>query len=114
MNSLTSSRTLPREARIMKPKPDWNRADIETDDRGLVRLQKFLAQSGVASRRRCEELMLAGSVTVDGEVVTRLGTKVDPATAIVRVDGKRLAPISAQVYLVLEQAPWCCLHHVGS
>ena len=50
----------------------------QTDDEGLVRLQKLLAQSGVASRRKCEELMLAGLVEVDGEVVTRLGTKVDP------------------------------------
>ncbi len=87
----------------MKPKPDWKRPDLETDAEGLVRLQKYLAQSGVASRRRCEELMLAGSVTVDGEVVTRLGTKVDPATAVVRVDGKRLAPVSAHVYLVLNK-----------
>lgn len=81
----------------------WTRAELETDDDGLVRLQKLLAQSGVASRRRCEELMLAGSVTVDGEVVTRLGTKVDPATAVVRVDGKRLAPVSPHVYLVLNK-----------
>ena len=48
--------------------------DIDTDEDGLVRLQKLLAQSGVASRRKCEELMLAGLVVVDGEVVTRLGT----------------------------------------
>ena len=57
------------------------KTQIETDDEGLVRLQKLLAQSGVASRRKCEELMLAGLVEVDGEVVTRLGTKVDPRTA---------------------------------
>ncbi len=76
---------------------------IETDDEGLVRLQKYLAQSGVASRRKCEELMLAGSVEVDGEVVTRLGTKIDPRTAVVRVDGKRLPPISPNVYLVLNK-----------
>ena len=76
---------------------------IETDDEGLVRLQKYLAQSGVASRRKCEELMLEGLVEVDGEVVTRLGTKIDPATAVVRVDGKRLPPISAHVYLVLNK-----------
>lgn len=76
---------------------------IATDDDGLVRLQKYLAQSGVASRRKCEELMLEGLVVVDGEVVTRLGTKIDPATAVVRVDGKRLPPISAHVYLVLNK-----------
>jgi 23S rRNA pseudouridine2605 synthase len=76
---------------------------IETDDDGLIRLQKLLAQSGVASRRKCEELMLAGSVVVDGEVVTRLGTKVDPRTAVIRVDGKRLPPVSAHVYLALNK-----------
>ncbi|MGZ4428247.1 MAG: pseudouridine synthase [Nocardioidaceae bacterium] len=59
--------------------------------------------SGVASRRKCEELMLAGSVEVDGEVVTRLGTKVDPTTAVIRVDGRRLPPVSAHVYLVLNK-----------
>ena len=73
------------------------------DDDGLVRLQKLLAQSGVASRRRCEELMLAGLVEVDGEVVTRLGTKVDPRTAVIRVEGRRLPPASAHVYLALNK-----------
>jgi 23S rRNA pseudouridine2605 synthase len=75
----------------------------ETDEDGLIRLQKLLAQSGVASRRKCEELMLDGLVEVDGEVITRLGTKVDPRTAVIRVDGKRLPPISEQVYLVLNK-----------
>ncbi|WP_370246600.1 pseudouridine synthase [Nocardioides sp.] len=77
--------------------------EIATDDDGLVRLQKLLAQSGVASRRRCEELMLDGEVEVDGEVVTRLGTKVDPRTAVIRVSGKRLPPVSDFVYLVLHK-----------
>lgn len=76
---------------------------IETDDEGLVRLQKLLAQSGVASRRKCEELMLGGQVEVDGEVVTRLGTKVDPRTAVIRVSGRRLPPVSEKVYLVLNK-----------
>jgi len=76
---------------------------VETDEDGLIRLQKLLAQSGIASRRRCEELMLAGLVEVDGEVVTRLGTKVDPATAVVRVEGERLPPLSAHVYLALNK-----------
>ncbi|WP_420846357.1 pseudouridine synthase [Nocardioides daejeonensis] len=75
----------------------------EVDEDGQIRLQKLLAQSGVASRRKCEELMLAGSVEVDGEIVTRLGTKVDPRTAVIRVDGKRLPPISPHVYLVLNK-----------
>jgi 23S rRNA pseudouridine2605 synthase len=76
---------------------------VSEPDDGLVRLQKFLAQSGVASRRRCEELMLAGEVEVDGEVVTRLGTKVDSRTAVIRVQGKRLPPVSPHVYLVLNK-----------
>jgi len=75
----------------------------ELDGDGLIRLQKLLATSGVASRRKCEELMLAGEVEVDGEIVTRLGTKVDPTTAVIRVSGKRLPPISPNVYLVLNK-----------
>ncbi len=77
--------------------------DIQVDDEGLVRLQKLLAQSGIASRRKCEELMLDGQVEVDGEVVTRLGTKVDPRTAVIRVEGKRLPPVSENVYLALNK-----------
>jgi 23S rRNA pseudouridine2605 synthase len=77
--------------------------DLERDEDGLVRLHKLLARSGVASRRRCEELMLAGEVTVDDEVVTRLGTKVDPTTAVIRVSGRRLPPMSPNVYLALNK-----------
>jgi 23S rRNA pseudouridine2605 synthase len=77
--------------------------DLERDEDGQVRLHKLLARSGVASRRKCEELMLAGEVTVDGEVVTRLGTKVDPVTSVIRVSGRRLPPISPNVYLVLNK-----------
>jgi 23S rRNA pseudouridine2605 synthase len=77
--------------------------DVVPDEEGLVRLHKLLARSGVASRRKCEELMLAGAVTVDGEVVTRLGTKIDPLTAVVRVEGRRLPPVSPHVYLVLNK-----------
>jgi 23S rRNA pseudouridine2605 synthase len=76
--------------------------DTGTVDTGL-RLQKVLAASGVASRRACEELMSAGRVTVDGEVVTRLGTRVDPERAVIRVDGKRIPSATAHVYLVLNK-----------
>jgi 23S rRNA pseudouridine2605 synthase len=75
--------------------------DPDADDG--VRLHKLLARSGVASRRKCEELMLEGKVTVDGEVVTRLGTKVDPLRAVIRVAGQRLPPASPHVYLVLNK-----------
>src|SRR3954451_13011720 len=74
-----------------------NDSPAEDQPDGLVRLQKLLAQSGVASRRKCEELMLAGLVEVDGEVVTRLGTKVEPTRAVIRVQGKRLPPASPTV-----------------
>jgi 23S rRNA pseudouridine2605 synthase len=65
-----------------------------------VRLQKVLAQAGVASRRHCEELIAAGRVEVDGEVVTQLGARVDPETALIRVDGVRVPVAAAHVYLV--------------
>lgn len=54
------------------------------------RLQKILAQAGVTSRRKAEELILAGRVRVDGQVVTELGTKADPRAARIELDGKRL------------------------
>jgi 23S rRNA pseudouridine2605 synthase len=76
---------------------------LERDEEGLVRLHKLLARSGIASRRKCEELMLAGEVTVDGAVVTRLGTKVDPTTAVIRVSGRRLPPMSPNVYLAVNK-----------
>ena len=68
-----------------------------------VRLQKVLAASGIASRRKCETLMSEGRVEVDGAVITQLGAKVDPEVAVIRVDGKRLPPISEKVYLVLNK-----------
>ncbi|MDH2415583.1 pseudouridine synthase [Nocardioides sp. CER19] len=79
------------------------RTDLPLDDEGLIRLQKLLALAGIASRRRSEELMLDGEVQVNGEVVTRLGTKVNPATDVIRVSGRRLPPISEKVYLALNK-----------
>ncbi|OPX19728.1 MAG: pseudouridine synthase [Desulfobacca sp. 4484_104] len=54
------------------------------------RLQKFLSRSGLASRRQGEELIQAGRVTVNGRVVTTLGTRIDPETDEIRLDGERV------------------------
>jgi 23S rRNA pseudouridine2605 synthase len=66
------------------------------------RLQKVLAAAGVASRRGAESLIAAGRVTVDGRVVGP-GTQVDPATAIVAVDGRVIGAAAASAYLVLHK-----------
>ncbi len=68
-----------------------------------VRLQKVLAQAGVASRRASEELIAAGRVTVDGQVVRELGIRVDPSTAVIHVDGMRLQLDTSRVYLALNK-----------
>lgn len=68
-----------------------------------LRLQKFLARSGVASRRGSENLMTAGRVTVNGKVVTELGSKVDPRVDKVAVDGKEINPAGDAVTLMLNK-----------
>ncbi len=57
-----------------------------------IRLQKFLASCGLGSRRACEQLIAAGRVAVDGQVVTTQGVRIDPARATVMLDGKPVAP----------------------
>ncbi len=56
----------------------------------MERLQKVLARAGIASRRASERVILEGRVTVNGAIVTRLGTSIDPSRDVVKVDGKRL------------------------
>ncbi|MEI6361324.1 MAG: pseudouridine synthase [Actinomycetes bacterium] len=62
----------------------------ERDDANLVRLQKVLALAGLGSRRACEALIDQGRVEVDGRLVTEQGMRIDPLTAVVRVDGERV------------------------
>ena len=66
-----------------------------------MRLQKFLARAGVASRRGSEDLMTAGRVSVNGQVVTELGSKVDPKVDMVCVDGREVHLEDDFVYLML-------------
>ena len=68
-----------------------------------VRLQKVLAQAGVASRRAAEELIAAGRVTVDGEVVREMGRRVHPDSAVVHVDGLRIVLDDTLTYLALNK-----------
>jgi 23S rRNA pseudouridine2605 synthase len=67
------------------------------------RLQKYLAKSGVGSRRACEELIKQGKIKVNGIVVTELGTKVDPKKDKVEVDGKLVKPQPDKFYLMLNK-----------
>jgi len=70
----------------------------------VVRLQKFLAEAGVASRRASEAIIAAGRVTVNGEVASQLGVKVDPARDRVTVDG-RLVRAKRKLYVALHKPP---------
>lgn len=70
----------------------------------MVRLQKYLAEAGVASRRASEEVITAGRVTVNGRVASQLGAKVDPQHDRVAVDGRVLAP-KRRLYIAVNKPP---------
>ena len=67
------------------------------------RLQKIIAAAGIASRRRAEELIASGMVTVNGQIVTQLGTKADPERDHIKVGGKLLRGPERHVYVVLNK-----------
>lgn len=64
-----------------------------------IRLQKFLADAGVASRRKCEELIEAGRVKVNGKTLRVLGSKIDPLKVQVEVDNKPIRLVSSKTYI---------------
>ncbi|CAM5792129.1 MULTISPECIES: pseudouridine synthase [Brevibacillus] len=66
----------------------------------MERLQKVLANAGVASRRHCEELIVQGRVQVNGQIVKELGTRVDPDNDKIKVDGK-LVHLERKIYVLL-------------
>lgn len=67
------------------------------------RLQKFLANNGIAARRKCEEYIVDGRVKVNGEVVTQLGVKINPDKDIVEFDGKVVNKSEKKVYILLNK-----------
>jgi len=67
------------------------------------RLQKIIAAAGIASRRKAEQLITAGRVTVNGQLVTELGSKADPERDHIRISGKLLSGPQRHVYLMLHK-----------
>jgi 23S rRNA pseudouridine2605 synthase len=68
-----------------------------------TRLQKVLSQAGVASRRVAEKMIMDGRVEVDGMIVTEMGTRVDPNTSVIRVDGARIMVDDTMIYLAINK-----------
>ncbi|AEG44263.1 pseudouridine synthase [Isoptericola variabilis] len=93
-----------RPDRPARPRPAQQPAqdrDVHVADG--VRLQKVLAQAGLGSRRKCEELIAKGHVEVDGVLVTELGVRIDPATAVVHVDGMRVQLDASKLTLAVNK-----------
>ena len=71
---------------------------------GMVRLQKYMAECGIASRRKCEEMIADGLIRVNGDIVTEPGTKVDPLVDKIEFrDGKKQIKPEKKVYLMLNK-----------
>ena len=87
----------------MRDIPDEQFDDTLVDVEGGVRLQKVLAEAGIGSRRHCEELIGAGRIQVDDQVVRRFGARVDPERQVIRVDGKRIPAKPGLVYLAFNK-----------
>lgn len=71
------------------------------------RLQKIISAAGIASRRAAEQMIVAGRVTVDGTVITELGSKWDATAHVICVDGKELQASEGKVYLLLNKPKGC-------
>ncbi len=67
------------------------------------RLQKYLAECGIASRRKCEEYILQGKVKVNNNLVTELGTKINPKKDIVTFEGKEVKRENKKIYILLNK-----------
>ena len=82
----------------------------QKSDQSRPRLQKYLASAGIGSRRHCEEYILAGRVSVDGQVIRRLGTTVDPACQKVCFDDELVKPQAKRYYLLNKPPGYVCTH----
>lgn len=85
-----------------KFRPAHKPANHEVEDDGLIRLNRYISNSGICSRRKADELISAGVISVNGEAVTELGTKVDPAKDEIRYNNERLKR-EKMVYVLLNK-----------
>jgi len=85
-----------------KFRPANKPANKEVEDDGLIRLNRYISNSGICSRRKADELIEAGVISVNGEVVTELGTRVDPAKDEIRYNSERLKR-EKMVYILLNK-----------
>jgi len=97
----SSGTTKPSQPTRLPQRPTPVPVDVHDPDG--VRLQKLLAAAGVGSRRTCENLIAAGRVEVDGQVVTELGVRVDPVRQTVHVDGERVQLDESRLYLAFNK-----------
>lgn len=68
-----------------------------------IRLQKFLAQSGIASRRHCEQLIKLGQIKINGQVATKMGIQIDPALDLVEYKNTTIKPTQKYIYYILNK-----------
>lgn len=98
-----SSATSAQRGGAPRPPKRPNPEPIDVHDPDGVRLQKLLAAAGVGSRRVCEQLIADGRVSVDDQVVTELGVRIDPLKQVVHVDGERIVLDENRVYFAFNK-----------
>lgn len=80
-----------------------SKTDRHRDEAHTIRLNRFLAMAGIGSRRTCDTYILEGRVQINGEVVTRLGVRVDPEKDEVRFDGRLVQPVQEFIYILMNK-----------
>jgi len=69
----------------------------------MIRLNKYLASAGIASRRKCDDLIMAGKVRVNGEIITQLGVRIDETRDLVEFEDRPIKPTEQRVYILLNK-----------
>jgi len=80
---------------------DYTEEENDPNETKLTRLNKFISNAGITARRKADELIFTGRVTVNMQTVTEPGTKVNPEKDVVKVDGEKVRPLTEFIYVVL-------------